>query len=147
MKKIKKLKDNKYLSTECVVHGNKKLSQILDTKIIVGQEVATNEFIGEKRIYTKEIDTFEIIGGGNNFKSIPHNIENADTIWIDLSNTFFKESTGMTYSMPMIMYGGSTNKDAVQIYVDKTNINFISDGGWGETWEKHIRLKYTKLDK
>lgn len=35
MKKIKKLKDNKYLSTECVVHGNKQLSKILNKNEIV----------------------------------------------------------------------------------------------------------------
>lgn len=30
MKKVKKLKDNKYLSTETIVHGNKQLSKILN---------------------------------------------------------------------------------------------------------------------
>lgn len=30
MKKVKKLKDNKYLSTECIVHGNKQLSKVLN---------------------------------------------------------------------------------------------------------------------
>ena len=106
-------------------------------------EIATNEYIDGKRVYEKIIKTTITIKSGETTK-VAHGISDANRIWIDLSNSYFiSPHNNSCYSLPVIYYS-TTTVDGVQIYVDLTNINFISAGGWGESWEKVIRLKYTK---
>ena len=50
---------------------------------------------------------------------------------------------GLCFNFPIHFYT-STTVDAMQVNVDYKNIIFISNGGWGESWEKDIVLKYTK---
>lgn len=129
---LNNLQDN----VENAINGIKK-------EITTGQEYATNEYIDGKRVYEKIIKTTIIIKGGEITK-VAHGISDANRIWIDLSNSYFiAPNNNQCYPLPLIYYNTPT-VEGVQIYVDLTNINFISAGGWGNTWEKVIRLKYTK---
>ena len=112
-------------------------------KITTGQEYATNEYIDGKRVYEKIIKTTTTINGGETTK-VAHGITGANRIWVDLSNSYLiATSNNMCYPLPMIYYSTPT-VEGVQVYVDLTNINFISASGWATTWEKVVRLKYTK---
>ena len=127
---LNNLQDN----VENAINGIKK-------EITTGQEYATNEYIDGKRVYEKIIKTTTTIKGGEITK-VAHGISDATRIWIDLSNSYFI-NINSCYPLPLIYYKTPT-VEGVQIYVDLTNINFISAGGWGDIWEKVIRLKYTK---
>ena len=127
---LNNLQDN----VENAINGIKK-------EITTGQEYATNEYIDGKRVYEKIIKTTITIKGGEITK-VAHGISDTNRIWIDLSNSYFI-SIDSCYPLPLIYYKTPT-VEGVQIYVDLTNINFISAGGWSDIWEKVIRLKYTK---
>lgn len=121
----------------------KELNQKIDTKIVTNTEIATNEYTDGKRVYEKIIKTTITIKGGEITK-VAHGISDANRIWIDLSNSYFiSPHNNSCYPLPLIYYN-TTTVEGVQIYVDLTNINFISAGGWGNTWEKVVRLKYIK---
>lgn len=129
---LNNLQDN----VENAINGIKK-------EITTGQEYATNEYIDGKRVYEKIVKTTTIINGGET-TTVAHGITGANKIWVDLSNSYFRAtSNNMSYPLPMLYYNAPT-VEGIQIFVDLTNINFISAGGWATTWEKVVRLKYTK---
>lgn len=131
---------NNYFNVNGYIYAN---GVKVNKEIITGQEIATSEFIDGKRVYEKIFSTYTTIDGGET-TTFAHGIIGADKIWVDLSNSYFRATTNnMSYPLPMIYYG-STTFEGVQVYVDLTNINFISKSGWGEVWEKVIRLRYTK---
>jgi hypothetical protein len=129
---LNKLQDN----VENAINGIKK-------EITTGQEYATNEYIDGKRVYEKIVKTTITINGGEITK-VAHGISGANRIWVDLSNSYFiATSNNNCYPLPMLYYSTPT-VEGVQVYTDLTNINFVSAGGWATTWEKVVRLKYTK---
>lgn len=144
MKKVK-LKNNNYLSTESIVHRNKQLSKFLDTKITIGQEIATNEYIGEKRVYAKIIQFADTIKPNENFE-VPHQCENLNDIWVDVSNSYIIANDKTSFTIPMILYYGG-EYSPLQVWCDSQNILFRSTGGWGEAWRKVVKVKYTKTDE
>lgn len=110
------------------------------------EEKRVGTWIDGKPLYRKTI-TFNTIIQMNKTTSITHNIENAKNIFIDFSASFMEANIGksdyLSYNFPLIGYDGNIT-DKSYCYVDLTNINFYSNGGWGENWTKHITLNYTK---
>ena len=140
---IKNLKIEKDLD----INGNYyKNGEKIDTEMQIktGEEYATNEYIDGKRVYIKQLEFNDTVGGGQDNRLVKsHGIVGAEKIWVDLSNSYIKATTTKaTYPLPVILYSG--NISALSIIVDLTNIYMESQGGWGTIWTKVIRLKYTK---
>lgn len=140
---IKNLKIEKDLD----INGNYyKNGEKIDTEMQIkaGEEYATNEYIDGKRVYIKQLEFNDIVGGGQDNRLVKsHGIVGAEKIWVDLSNSYIKATTTKaTYPLPVILYSG--NISALSVIVDLTNIYLEAQGGWGDIWTKVIRLKYTK---
>lgn len=75
--------------------------------------------------------------------TIPHEIANVDEINVDYGNSYFIETTGISYSLPIIGYAGNVT-DNCYAYVNKENIYIFATGGWNTSWTKYITLLYTK---
>ena len=124
----------------CNYINEARLEEYSTTEKIVGK------WIDGKPLYRKTI-TFTTIIKMNEITSIAHNIENAKNIFIDFSASFVEanigESNYLSCGLPLIGYSGNIS-DKVYCYVNLTDINFYSNGSWGENWTKHITLKYTK---
>lgn len=121
--------------------------KVLNDKITALKSYSTTEqdtgkiWIDGKTIYRKVFKTTNGFGDGLN--NIAHNITNIDRIWIE--NVFlFDNGNNKCYPLPINQYNSATKYDRLGIYVDKTNIVFLSETGWGNTWEKYIILEYTK---
>lgn len=148
MKKVK-LKNNKYLSTESIVHNQSQLSSLLDSELFLnvttGQEVPTNEFRNGKRVYIKDIVTTELINGdGHGIITISHEIENVDMIWIDLGNSFIKEvSSGGCYPIVTALYDLDT-AESLQVSVNKNSVYLFSNRGWRRKLGKEYKVKIYK---
>lgn len=109
-------------------------------------EQVIGKLIDGKPLYRKTI-TFTTTIKMNETTSIAHNITNAKNIFIDYGTSFMEANIGkdnyMSYGLSLIGYLGNIT-DKVYCYVNPTNINFYSNGSWGNNWTKHITLKYTK---
>lgn len=124
---------------------NEKIDEKSTKQITTGQEYPTNEYIDGKRVYEKIFKTTATFDTA--IKNFNHGITGVSKIWVDLSNSYFRATTNNAcYPLPMIYYGtNNTAITGVQVWVDSNTVNFItSNGGWGEAWEKVVRLKYTK---
>lgn len=75
--------------------------------------------------------------------TVPHEIANVDKINVDYGNSYFVETTGISYSLPIIGYAGNFT-DNCYAYVNKENIYIFATGGWNTSWTKYITLLYTK---
>ena len=109
-------------------------------------EQVIGKWIDGKPLYRKTI-TFTTTIKMNETTSIAHNITNAKNIFIDFGASFMEANIGssdyLSYNFPLIGYTGNIT-DKMYCYVTPTNINFYSNGAWGNNWTKHITLKYTK---
>ena len=110
------------------------------------EEQVIGKWIDGKPLYGKTI-TFTSTISANAITSIVHNITNAKNIFIDYGASFVETNIGtdnyMSYSLSLIGYNGNIT-DKMYCYVNHVNINFYSNGTWGNNWTKHITLKYTK---
>jgi hypothetical protein len=93
-----------------------------------------------KPLYRKTITFKTTISGSF---TVPHEIANVDEINVDYGNSYFKETTGISYSLPIIGYAGNFT-DNCYAYVNKENIYIFATGGWNTSWTKYITLLYTK---
>lgn len=109
------------------------------------KEYATNEKQNGKTVYEKIITFFNTVNV-NSMVTIAHGIPNADSVWIDYSNSYIQATTSpkITFSFPLVLYT-SGNVDIVQPYCDTTNIYLRSQTSWNNSWKKVIKLKYTKV--
>lgn len=112
----------------------------LDVKL--NTEIATNEYIDGKRVYIKQLEFTDTLVGGNSFTKA-HGITGASRIWIDTANSYMINIVGKTVPLPCTCYDGNFS-DRVSLSINGDNIILWNDTGWGETWTKVIRLKYTK---
>ena len=121
----------------------KVLNEKIEQRITIGAEIATNEYIDGKQVYTKILEFNDTIGAGIENRLIKdHGITNATAIWIDLSNSWIKSNTSARYPLPMIYYSGNIN--AISVIVDLEKIYMEAQTAWGTNWTKHIALKFTK---
>lgn len=130
---------NNYFNVNGNIYAN---GAKVNKEIITGEEFATSEFIDGKRVYEKLFSTTETVTGGTT-TSFEHGITDADKIWLDIGNSYLIETSGRCYPLPIIYYS-TYSVDGLQVFVDLTNLYFISNGGWGNAWKKVIRLRYTK---
>ena len=116
----------------------------VNKEIISGQEIATNEIIDGKRVYEQNFVITATITGGTVY-SIGHGITGYDRIWIDMSNSYFINTNGRSYPVLQMHYQDFSSNETVQAYLDEGKICVVSDGGWGTSWKKVFRLRYTKV--
>ena len=108
------------------------------------QEINTGRvFVDGKPIYSKTI-SFSTSVSPNSTITVPHNIANIDTIWIDVSNTFWINTTKRSYPIPMTNYDVYSNTESATPFADASNVGIVSVGGWGTSWTKYITVNYTK---
>ena len=119
--------------------SGKKISK---TEIISNTEIATNEYIDGKRVYIKQLEFTDTLVGGNSFTKA-HGITGASRIWIDTANSYMINIVGKTVPLPCTCYDGNFS-DRASLMINGDNIILWHDTGWGESWTKVIRLKYTK---
>lgn len=103
------------------------------------EETIIGTWFGKPR-YRKTITFKTTISGSF---TVPHEIANVDEINVDYSNSYFTETTGISYSLPIIGYAGNFT-DNCYAYVNKENIYIYATGGWNTSWTKYITLLYTK---
>ncbi|MGN1298237.1 MAG: hypothetical protein ACI4VH_07520 [Clostridia bacterium] len=106
------------------------------------EEQIVGTWLDGKPLYQKVF----VINGSVNSEStneFAHNISFVDFIFI--KNAFVSETVNnKTYSLPVVLYENNTNVDKLCIKVDRNNITFFSQTGWGNTWIKYVILNYTK---
>lgn len=107
-------------------------------------EVDTGKvWIDGKPIYSKTY-SFNTAIAANTVYTLAHGISNVENIWIDLSNSFWINTSGRSYPMVMTNYNSISNTDTATVYADLTNIGIITIGGWNTSWTKNITINYTK---
>lgn len=103
------------------------------------EETIIGTWFGKPR-YRKTITFKTTINGSF---TVPHEIANVDEINVDYGNSYFIETPGTSYSLPIIGYAGNLT-DNCYVYVNKENIYIFATGGWNTSWTKYITLLYTK---
>ena len=100
-------------------------------------------WIDDKPLYAK---TFVISTGiSSGVIDIPHSIADIDIVYVNLGNSFMLNSeSGKSYPFPINQYNSATSFDRLGINVDATNIEFLSETGWGNNWIAYVTLEYTK---
>ena len=101
------------------------------------------KFIDGKPIYSKTF-SFNTTVTSNSVFTMAHGISDIDNIWVDLSNTFWINTSKNSYPILMTHYDSPSNNDSATPFVDSTNIGIVSVGGWGISWQKVITVNYTK---
>lgn len=128
-------------ASETNVYSAKAIDNKLKTNIITGQEVATNEYIDEKRVYYTRISINEYLG---DTVTINHNIDNIDEI-IDY-DAIFTLATGETRKMPGVWKSDYSNFLSTVYQVTKETMQIVLGSFWNSgTFKKAvITIKYTK---
>jgi hypothetical protein len=132
---------NNYLNVNGKIYSNNDVISKIEVKS--NTEIATNEYVDGKRVYTKQIEFTDVLNAGQSItKSL--NLPEASRIWIDTANSYFINlSGGRTVPIPCTCYEGNFN-DRVGIQISWGAIVLYADTGWNENWTKVIRLKYIK---
>jgi len=116
------------------------LSENMKLKIVTGQEVATNEYIDDKRVYVKRYNCGSLPNNG--IKTIPHNLSGVTTVRVE---GFYKiENRDATiFPLQYIDFGAQSNSST--FYVGSVNIVINT---WGDKTDctAYIDIYYTKND-
>lgn len=105
-------------------------------------EIETPEkFIDGKKIYSITIVTNDTIPAGGDL-TILLSLPAADRLWIDQQNSYIRSDT-QCFPLPLPRFSGAS-ESYVGIWCNTAGIRLFSDGGWNESWEKCITLRYTK---
>ena len=128
-------------ASETNVYSAKAIDNKLKTNIKTGQEVATNEYIDEKRVYYTRISINQYPG---ETAIINHNINNIDEI-IDY-DAIFTLSSGETRKMPGLWKNDYSSFMSTVYQVTKTTMQIVLGNFWTSgTFKKAvITIKYTK---
>ena len=126
-------------------NANKKITKqnMYGNYVFSTSEVMIGKWIDGKPLYRQTFTFNDVIQGNSTFE-LPHNISNIDKIWIDVSNSFWINTSKRSYPILMTHYGTASNNDSATPFADETNIGIITIGGWGSDWEKVITVNYTK---
>ena len=95
-----------------------------------------------RKLYSKDVTFISSIHSSES-NQFAHGISNADMVLIDRA-WIFNTATYISYHLPITLYNSSTSEDKLSIKADRKNITFNVGTGWGEGWQKIIRLVYTK---
>lgn len=132
---------NNYLNVNGKIYSNNDVVSKMEVKS--NTEIATNEYVDGKRVYTKQFEFTDTITGGEAFYKA-HGLSNISRIWVDLSNSYMYSPTGkISIPFPVTCYYGNFN-DRIAMMVTDANIVIYSDTNWADNWTKVIRLKYIK---
>lgn len=109
------------------------------------EEQIIGKWIDGKTLYRKVILTDETILADVNLQ-IPHGIIDYDKIWVDLGNSFYYNLDSNHRSLPLIQtfYTTTSSTERAHVYLEGDYIFLVSNGGWGNSWQKIITLNYTK---
>ena len=106
-------------------------------------EIIIGKWIDDKPLYRKVITISGGIASGES--TYAHNISNVDIININSGKSFMWNTTiGKSQMLPTNQYDTVDNFDRLDMSVDRTNINILSEGGWGNDWVAYVTLEYTK---
>lgn len=142
--------DNANIRAYKIVNGNltydsakdatlqKEYDELAKTYSTVEKKIGT--WTDGKPLYRKVITTTKSFS--NTTMTVAHGVTNMDRMFVE-NAYFYNASSGISYPVSMVGYGG-TYTDKTYIWVDRTNINIATNGGWGTGWEKVITLLYTK---
>ena len=100
-------------------------------------ETVVGQWIDGRTLYRKVIIQS---GFGEGITTIPHGIPNIDSLFIEHG---FMNAYGQTQMLPLYLYNGASQVDPVALKADKTNVQIITPGGWGN-WTVYAVLNYTK---
>lgn len=103
------------------------------------ERVTTATWFG-KQIYKKTIHVGSTSPGT---KTISHGISNADTIWIDISNSFLIAQNGSTYLIPRVVGAEGKAEQQVACRIDKSNL-YIDSGDDATFSDCYVTVNYTK---
>lgn len=146
MAKSFKYNNDTYLDSTGIVHNGELLSNILNYKVDYkdNKEIATNEYVNGKRVYAKRFTNIGL--AANTLVQLKHSLTNCNEIWVDMTNSYIRStnSDGRCFPLVQVYYTSTSSNSFFQVYVDDTNINLMSNGGWGTGWKISIVLKYTK---
>lgn len=112
----------------------------------IKKKFSTSEFntretwVDGKEIYQKTFHIGAITSGTR--KIVNHGISNLSEIWVDLSNSFLKASTGGTYMLPRVT--SIALNQMVEVIATKTQI-LIDPGSDANFSDCYVTLRYTKL--
>lgn len=99
MSKSVRLTNDTYLDTSSIVHNKQKLNEIIDTKIITGQEVATNEYVDGKQVFVKRFKMGNVVNNGS--VSVEHGLGGWDK-WrlVKITGSAVSLYNGQAFSIP-----------------------------------------------
>lgn len=129
-----------------MIRLNEKLLESTVVNYVNNQEVPTNEYIDNKRIYTKRFESTSLLNWETKIV-IPHGVTDYDLMWIDVSNSYVivYQGTNNIGSYPIVSTLSDVNSPStVQARIKESNIEIYAGGGWGNVWKKVVTIKYTK---
>lgn len=114
------------------------LSENMKLKIVTGQEVATNEYIDDKRVYVKRFDCGSL--PNNSVKTIAHNLTGVTTVKVE---GFYKPSNSDISIFPLEFTDMGTPSNSSSFYVGSSNIVITT---WGNKTNSngYVDIYYTK---
>ena len=112
---------------------------ILVKNIVIGEEIATNEYINGKRVYKKMFECGAMTGTELN---ISHGITGYDLIWIDQSNTWLVAPDGAIGPLPF--HNAHNANYSIEFFLSNSGntIHFYSPNQ--KIANAYVTLKYTK---
>lgn len=136
-----KYKNESYLDSTGIMHDKELLSDILNTtKIIIGEEIATNEYINGKRVYKR---MYEIGAMTGTVLSVAHGLTGYDLLWIDQSNTWLIAPDGAIGPLPF--HNAHNANYAIEFYLSDAGKNIYFYSANQRISKAYVTLKYTKL--
>ena len=105
-------------------------------------EQVVGKWIDGKPLYRKTFSFNESIQTNVDLTK-PHNIENADLVFIDTGSSFMYNQNYECYTIIQTGYSQQFN-DKLFIHVNRNNFTLRSNAGWGTSWVKVVTLLYTK---
>lgn len=112
------------------------------TDEISGEEQKTSDTFFGAPVYTMAFKFTDTVYADTPY-TIAHNIPDADHMWIDVSNSYMRHTSGICVPLISSMYLGTAGNNW-SCAVDNTRVYIYADGGWNTAWEKCITIRYTK---
>lgn len=112
---------------------------ILVKNIVIGEEIATNEYINGKRVYKK---MYEIGAMTGTVLSVAHGLTGYDLLWIDQSNTWFIAPDGAIGPLPF--HNAHNANYAIEFYLSNAGKNIFFYSANQRISKAYVTLKYTK---
>ena len=138
--KISEYVDN---SRETVTISKEEYEQLKNNINLSKEEKVVGTWIDGKKLYSK---TIEANITTDDLQTVNHNIKNVDTIYIDVGNTFFIDSSGATSPFFLVGVSNGVLVDGYLSCIQAVNKTYIQirAGKNAQELKAYITLKYTK---